>query len=113
MRSADIQREPWIGLVEAAVREPRPQGIDTDVTGAFLNFVCVCADADEYQQAAEAHVTDAGWAFVGTEDVHPVWFRLEHWKPERKVRKIIGLVAKDGVARSTASWDVFPYEDRE
>jgi hypothetical protein len=106
-------REPWIGLVEAAVREPRPRDLDADIAGAFLNFVCVVSDADEYQREAEAHLADAGWAFVTAEEVHPVWFRLQHWKPERSVQKIIRKVSKDGVARSQETWDVFPYEERE
>jgi hypothetical protein len=99
--------------VEAAVGDPRPRGIDADVAGAFLNFVCVASDADEFQREAEAHLAAAGWTFVTAEEVHPVWFRLQHWKPERQVRKIIRQVSKDGVARSQGTWDVFPYEDRE
>ena len=113
MTNTNAPRELWIGLVEAAVREPRPADVDDDIAGAYLTFVCVCADAEEFESAVAEHVASEGWSLVRVEDVEPVTARLAEGKPARDVRKVIRLVERDGVGRSPDSWDLFPYEDRE
>lgn len=104
------QREPWIGLVEAAVGEPRPADVSGDIAGAFLTFVCVCAGAQEYQRAAAEHVASSGWTLAAVQDVEPVPLRLKQGRPARDVLKVIRSVAQDGVSRSSL-WHLFPYED--
>jgi hypothetical protein len=89
--------ELWIGLCELSGSAESP--ILKGSKGAYANYLAMCANRNDFRQAAESSARDVGLLLTNVEWSEPYWQRSERNEIDEYLRNLAGEVTRTGVGR--------------